>query len=644
MSIVRVVYGKKLWPMDCRHFLYSALTLAALLSNGCQSRDRAVADSQANTSAQGSEISNEVVQIDEPTNDSVFPHDTTAVLATFDSYESDSQAVLQNFSCLDDSAFHFQAKRFSLEGTCRRQDADECAYFDYRSADLTGTSGFDQRGTNSYQVTFPGQEHLWAALSIKNPSGSRFCWVGGAHIGRNPLAMTWNGKTGTKIRKNNFLLTENGLIQVEGVRLHNMHDAFLANGPNAGFEIRDSWISWNRDDLFEGYLHNLGIHNSLIDGTYTFISSPDGECGQAKSAADRTVVIENSLIRLQRMPGPFSRESERWHWRVEGGHNLLWKLDGCSWNEWPEFVLRNNVFLIEGLRTTSEQLHSEECNLALPGDCQDSSLGKLKECENNLFLYSNYGNWLDAQMRPGPAPVSGNRFHNVNNPEYLPNGTDCYQRLTDDSRDSGYADVDAIWKKFRKQWIEKQVNPETSSNSPGQIPGVDFPVFDDGSVITLYNVKSENCLTSADSIEVMLRPCDSSPEQQFEVRSFSDGKLMASVLLIDSAGRYMHSSISDSENGHSRLAFPVTMEQPESGRPNFQERWYILPLDEISDTGQRLYSIETDGIQRSFLRDDSGDPAMQGLYFAGTETPLPQPRFARGKDPALHWLIVETTK
>ena len=270
-----------------------------------------------------------------------------------------------------DSAKRFVSRHFGLEDKCTLlSESEGCAYYDYRQLELGNLSGFDQRGITSYQVTYPGTSHLWAALSVRNPPDSTFCWLGGAHVGRNPLAMTWSGDTGTKRRKNNLVLSESGVIQVQNARIHNLHDIFLANSKDAGMHVNSSWITWNRDDFFEGYLHDVQVTDTLVDGTYTFISDPDGECNDAKKATSSTILIENSLIRLQRQPGPYARHTAKWHWRIAGGHNTLWKLDSCDWDSWPKFTLRNNVFLIEGPRTTRKALDTVDCRLALPGELQ----------------------------------------------------------------------------------------------------------------------------------------------------------------------------------------------------------------------------------------------------------------------------------
>ncbi|MFK7861599.1 MAG: hypothetical protein AB8B64_22485 [Granulosicoccus sp.] len=546
-------------------------------------------------------------------------------------------------SCLAASAdTQFLTREFALEGRCKQLDqtSGRCAYQDYRKLDLSAITGFDQRGVYSYQVTFPGDEHLWAALSVNNKPGSRFCWVGGAHVGQNPLTMTWGGETGTKRRKNNFILSESGQIHVEAARIHNLHDLFLASDANAGFSINSSWITWNRDDVFEGYLHELSFRNTLVDGTYTFISDPDGDCDAAKKAADRTIVIENSLIRLQRQPGPFARHTGKWDWAIEGGHNTLWKLDSCDWEEWPAFVLKNNVFLIEGPRTTFKNLNTTDCRLALPGDCADPALRNLKECHNNLFLYTDYFHWRKAGKEPGPAPQPGNRFHNARNPAYLPNGLDCYQRLTDDQQGAESVDVVAIWKALRRQWIDWHTDADSVDVPVMSIPGVDKPVFRSGTTIRLINRQSGQCLSAKNRHSIQMQDCRDSSQQFFTVSAFGDGKLEAALLLSNDDAGYLRSEPTSSLKSTTdrRRSVVVFGNGPSEGKPMFEERWYIAPLPDTPDT-QGYFYIETDALQRTFLRQEGKSVGFQALFAGGIRTALPQGRFRSGNDHHLQWKI-----
>jgi len=502
--------------------------------------------------------------------------------------------------------------------------------------------GFDQRGIAAFQITFPAAVDRWAALSVNAPQQHRFCWSGGALIGRNPLAMPWSGAGGGKSRKNNFLLSEGGLLRAEGVRLHNTHDAFLASSNQSGFDIEHVWLSWNRDDFFEGYLHDLSVRHTLVDGTFTFLSDPDGDCNAAKDASAKRVVIENSLIRIQRMPGPYGKHSDKWHWKIEGGHHQLWKRDSCSWSTWPDFELRNNVFLIEGPGTTYDSMNKIRCNLALPGDCDRPTLNKLVACENNLFLYQGYHHWVDADATPGPTPQPGDAFHNPDNPNYLPNGRDCYQRVTDDPRDVGHGQVVQLWRALRDAWIERHTGHENPLHAVMQIAGIDYPGVAAGRRIRLINRKGEKCLQSSAAKGVSLQPCSDAPSQVLSVVAFDDGKLMGALLLRDSDGAYLRSqdpSILETDNDDGRFDPRVFRQPTQSATPDFAERWYLLPRDGEPGAAPGTFIIESDALRRSFLHSGDAGVAFQPYFVRGEQTPLPQAIYPFGDDWTMQWRV-----
>ncbi len=72
------------------------------------------------------------------------------------------------------------------------------------------------------------------------------------------------------------------------------------------------------------------------------------------------------------------------------------------------------------------------------------------------------------------------------------------------------------------------------------------------------------------------------------------------------------------------------------GAPEFSERWYVLPLAGNTDA-DGFYYIESDALQRTFLRQDGELVYMQGLFAEGIETALPQERFRGGNDHSLQW-------
>ena len=516
-----------------------------------------------------------------------------------------------------------------FHGTCKSIEMTDCAYHDYRRVRFPRVTEFDQYGTQFHQLTFPQEKHLWAVLSLRMNQSSVACWRGGSVIGRNPLAMTWSTASGSKSRKNNFIQIESGEVQVKDVRLHNLHDAFLMPTSEAKLHVSRSWVSWNRDDFFEGHLKELKITDTLVDGTYNFLSNPDAGCEPHSDNGQPVITIENSLIRLSSMPGPYGGHTERWHMEREGGHHRLWKLDGCSWEQWPKFILRNNIFYIDGPRTSRHKLNDPRCELALPGACGDAELRNITECQNNLFIYAEYGEWHEGSIAPGPVPVPGGRFYNPENPDYMANGLDCYQRITDVDPTHSISRLNALWYQFRQDWIDRMT--EEGSAGPAPIAGIDVEAIPLGTLISLKNSGSGQCLTS-DTDGVSMSACDDRDEQKFIALAGKESLFSGGLYFTDSEGRWINSdSTEDSKGALSRS--DKTAQKPDSVVP-----WYVMPLQGVDEA----YAIETEAFRKSYLRVDNADaiPRFQGFYEEGPGTRVPQLAFDSLSSAYLRWEVM----
>ena len=74
-------------------------------------------------------------------------------------------------------------------------------------------------------------------------------------------------------------------------------------------------------------------------------------------------------------------------------------------------------------------------------------------------------------------------------------------------------------------------------------------------------------------------------------------------------------------------------------RPNFDERWYLLPMEDEPDGKRGVYAIESDALRRSYLKANGGSLEVQRLYEIGENTPTPQyASYTRGSN-ALRWKI-----
>ncbi len=234
-------------------------------------------------------------------------------------------------------------------------------------------------GTN---IDGAGRRDLWSAPYNTPPQSTPFCFYGGTIVGTQPENATW---AETKARGGGYAITINGRGGVvEGVRIHNSHDAFVPYRAD-GFVFRGNWVSYNRDDCIENDGHAEGsIEGNLFDGCCTFYSGYNGVSNGAEGAgADGTVRIEGNLIRMQNMPGPFDRR-DRDGDRSKAGYETLFKTrekDGRV----PRLVFRDNVVAYE-----------------VPYSRGTTTIGsahvRITDCANNTIL------WFGTQRFPGPIP------------------------------------------------------------------------------------------------------------------------------------------------------------------------------------------------------------------------------------------------
>jgi hypothetical protein len=553
------------------------------------------------------------------------------------------------YQCVDSYAGPKMTKQWSWAGTCNAGTHTGCYRYNFGSGTANQTR-VDQRGVFGYQVTFPKYElNLWMALDFSDVGNKQMCVAGGAHVARNPISMTWSGPTGSKTRKNNYIAAGNAPITVEGVRAHNIHDPFYTGRLN----LRHSWISWTRDDFVEADFLDIKIIDTLVDGTYAFMSVRDRGCPDGNGFAGNTVVIENSLIRIQRQPGADHASSNGnnpllYHWDMRGGTGILWKGSGCPWSKWPKFELRNNIFLIEPRmnRRGSYAIDVTGSERALPS-AVGTNLNRVSKCENNLFLYTNYSEWRRAGQQIGAVPEKGGRFHNSSNPQFKRNGSDCYQRVTDDPSDPGYGDVMGIWNAEREQWIARHTGSSDPKQNVMQIPGVDYSVLQAGQNYQIRNKSTGQCIQhGASGTDVMLAACNSSAAQLWVGEVRSDGKLRGALLLRNKkSGGYLRSqdpaAIHNTTGANNSSKYDPDVFWVSNSTPNFKERWYIYPLGGEPGGEANTYAIESDALRRTYLMSNGSKVQVQLLYVDGenTASPHPSPFLSGGDNPKLQWYV-----
>ncbi len=168
----------------------------------------------------------------------------------------------------------------------------------------------DDTYTTSVSISSPPADHtIDARTAISLTSGGRAlevgssgmadgaCFIGWATFGQQSRTLTWRqmhdviGGSALRVYGSNYV--------VDGLRAENVEDAFDPRG-GEGFEVRNMWTEYVRDDCIENDERRAGIvSDSLFDGCYTFFSEQD-----MGSVAGESLIFDRVLVRLQPMPGP----------------------------------------------------------------------------------------------------------------------------------------------------------------------------------------------------------------------------------------------------------------------------------------------------------------------------------------------------
>jgi hypothetical protein len=251
---------------------------------------------------------------------------------------------------------------------------------------LADGSRLDARGDQFLAQTDPALPTgiIDYPVDLRSDLTNSVCWAGGVIHYTNDYDITWGE---SKTPNNAAIISWTGDIVFDGVRIHNAHDGFRPRrNPDGFWTVRNSWVSYNRDDCIGNDSFAAGlVDDSLFDGCYVFLSSRELDA----TDYGNTVTVQNSLIRMQEMPGPYGHED-----RTVMGHGPLFKYQPQS----PDLVLRNNIFLMESYVTTKNVVRSETASFELLG----FRSGQLKECSGNIIVWTGPGEF------PGDIPDDQN--------------------------------------------------------------------------------------------------------------------------------------------------------------------------------------------------------------------------------------------
>lgn len=278
-----------------------------------------------------------------------------------------ANAADDTFSCLND----FTGPPLDVTGT---------EYVDNDWFWFEEGTRFDARGE-----IFTSQSLIADGTKSKYPIdiralGERQCWAGGLVQATDDLNATWADR---KAAASTGIMSQEANIVIDGARIHNAHDAIRPawskdGAATVGFTIRNSWVSYNRDDCIENDWHAGGlIDDSLFDGCYVFASATGGA-----EKSPNVVTITNSLVYLQEQPGP-----NGWPDPAVMGHGELFKWSSLG----PDVIIRDTIFLIEDYTTTDWNSDGQPDHSA-----NALAFKNLADCSNVTVVWDG----------PGDYPVS----------------------------------------------------------------------------------------------------------------------------------------------------------------------------------------------------------------------------------------------
>lgn len=258
---------------------------------------------------------------------------------------------------------------------------------------------------------------------VRIGGGSGICFFAGVIIGALPPSTTWSRMHDT------YAMVVNGAasLRLENVRIFDYGDGpTMDDQADVTWTVRGMYLKYMRDDCIENDFLNSGtIEDSFLDGCYDGLSSRD--YAGAQDGSNNTVVVRNSLIRLQAMDQAYGG--------AVPNHNAFWK---WSPTIGPKLALYNTVFRADS--------RSQEGNGA--GMYMAPPPGKLADCENNVMV------WLGSGSFPETLPTTFN-------------GKPCFRLLTGAEGLQYWNNAAAQWK-ANHPWMTVDAGPPiVSLFSPG---------------------------------------------------------------------------------------------------------------------------------------------------------------------------------
>jgi hypothetical protein len=211
----------------------------------------------------------------------------------------------------------------------------------------------DNRTLDLRQATFPANEMKTGdelyPLTVDNNRHTGLYAVGGRVIGQQSRKMG-HFVVKKEYPGNGLTLRGPGVSTVEGMYIDNLHDAI-----SPVEVVKDVYATYIRDDFVENDRLQPGvIENTLVDGTFTFLSNRPGADGGGITCNGRrnpnlVVEVRNTLIWMQRQPYD-GKSKDPIKDGLGGG--TIFKWSDCG----GRVIMSNSIILIESI-TASPGAH-----------------------------------------------------------------------------------------------------------------------------------------------------------------------------------------------------------------------------------------------------------------------------------------------
>ena len=248
-----------------------------------------------------------------------------------------------------------------------------------RSTAYTNQSLAAKTKIDATAATFLASPSNLYPVNLDGDAGARV--VGGTVLGQYDRSLSWDDMHSMN---NAGVVFGNAQFTVDGVRIDNVTDGIR---PKLGgdFTIRHVHVSYGRDDCVENDHLNAGlVDDSLFDGCYDAFSARPSQSiiDSGFDGRNHLWTIQNSLVRLQPMPGPRGGSADN---LGTGGFFKWHNWDNPSTSLSPKLALYNNVFMAERVGQPGKS------RMGIPPQ-------QLQDCANNVMV------WLGPGSFPATLP------------------------------------------------------------------------------------------------------------------------------------------------------------------------------------------------------------------------------------------------